>query len=99
MIVAMKVIEANEVKGSKNLRVYRFNSGGEDSLTVVANLTNVYEVGDIVAVATVGTILSQFDGLEILKRKVFGIESSGMALGLAPEGTEVGTQLSDNFGV
>lgn len=79
MIVAMEVKTAEDVKGSKSLRCYTFEAPDQERLTIVANQTYVYSPGDIVAVAQVGTILP--DGLEITKRKVFGIESSGMALG------------------
>lgn len=93
MIIAMKTKTAADVPGSKNLRVYTFEAPGQDDLTVVANLTNVYQVGDVVKVAQVGTVLSSMDNLEIVKRKVFGIESSGMALGLTE--AEVGTEIPE----
>ncbi len=78
MIVAMKVKTAAEVPGSKKLRVYTFEAPGMEDLTIVANQTNVYQVDDLAAVATVGTKLQD---LEITQRKLFGIESFGMALG------------------
>ena len=47
------------------------------------------------AVAKVGSVLSALDDLEITKRKVFGIESSGMTIGHVEE--EPGTELGDDF--
>ncbi len=83
--VAMEVKTAAEVLGSKNLRVYTFSAPGKEDLIIVANLTNVYSVGDIAAVAQVGTMIpidsTYVKPFEIIKRKVFGIESSGMAMG------------------
>ncbi len=96
-VVAMTVTSANDVEGSKNLRVYTFEAPGIEPATVVANRTNVYEVGDVAAVAQVGSVLSAFDDLEITKRKVFGIESSGMAIGHVD--SEPGTELGDDFSV
>lgn len=89
MIVAMRVKTADDVPGSKNLRVYTFESP-EEELTVVANLTNVYQVGDVALVAKVGTVLGE---LTVSQRKVFGIQSSGMAVGKTD--LEVGTVVPD----
>ena len=95
MVVAMKVISAADVTGSKNLRSYVFEGVDQERVTVVANLTNVYSEGDTVAVARVGTVLSKFDNMLISQRKVFGIESFGMALGKVE--AEIGTVLGDDF--
>lgn len=93
MIIAMRVKTADEVKGSKNLRCYTFEAPNRPDLVVVANLTNVYQVGDVAAVAQVGTVLP--NGLEIITRKVFGIESSGMALG--PIDIDVGSEVGEDL--
>ncbi len=97
-VIAMKVKTAADVEDSKNLRVYDFEWGGVE-LTIVANRTNVYKVGDIVAVAQVGTKLGDLDNpgsiFEITQRKVFGIESFGMALGDIGT-TPLGTKLGDS---
>lgn len=95
MVLAMRVKTACDVEGSKNLRSYVFEAPGFDDLTVVANLTNVYSENDVVAVAHVGTTLPAFDNITIAQRKVFGIESFGMALGKVD--VEVGTVLGDDF--
>jgi tRNA-binding EMAP/Myf-like protein len=80
-VITMQVKTADDVEGSKNLRVYTFVAG-ETELTVVANRTNVYEVDDVALVVQVGTMLPErHGGFEITQRKVFGIESSGMAMG------------------
>ena len=58
----------------------------------MANLTNVYEVGDRVGIAQLGTFLP---GLEMKPRKVFGIDSEGMAMG--PVDAELDADLSEQF--
>jgi phenylalanyl-tRNA synthetase beta chain len=75
---AMKVTEKLAHEKTDSLFIYTFTSPELGERTIVANLTNVYEVGDVVAVALEGTHLP---GLEIKPRKVFGIPSQGMALG------------------
>jgi len=103
MIKIMRVKSAAQVEGSKNLRVYTFEAPESDDLTIVANLTNIYEVGDTAAVAQVGTHIKKYN-LTIERRKVFGIESEGMALGHVEIGDspifvdlEVGSELDDEF--
>lgn len=88
MIIAMEVKSAAGVVGSNSLRVYTFSAPNHDDLTVVANLTNVYDVGDVVAVATVGEVIGD---LTIKERKLFGITSCGMALGKTQR--EVGSEI------
>jgi len=90
-VITMRVKTAEDVEGSKNLRVYTFEAG-ETELVIVANRTNVYKVGDVAAVAQVGTVLPEaHGGFEITQRKVFGVESFGMALGTTdlPAGVEL----------
>ena len=100
MILVMETKTADDVEDSNNLRVYTFECpyyepGGKRTITVVANKTNVYQVGDVVAVAQVGSRPKHFGDFEITKRKVFGIESSGMAL--SPTDLRVGAVLSDDW--
>lgn len=95
MIIAMKVKNASDVENSNNLRVYEFEAPNVEDLVVVANKTNVYYPGDVVAVAQVGSVLTSYDNLEIKKRKVFGIESLGMAMGKV--NASVGSEFPDNF--
>ncbi len=77
-VVAMKATSKTAHEKTDTLFIYTFESPEQGERTIVANLTNVYEVGDVAAIATEGTFLP---GLEIKPRKVFGIPSSGMALG------------------
>jgi len=77
-VVAMKVTSKSAHDKTDQLFVYTFESPSRGVCTIVANLTNVYEVGDVVGVAVPGTKLP---GLEIVPRKVFGVHSEGMAMG------------------
>jgi len=92
-VVAMKVIDKQAHEKTDKLFIYRFDSPGQEERTIVANLTNVYEVGDVVAVALPGTRLP---GVTIEPRKVFGIPSSGMALG--PVDADLDSDLTERFG-
>ena len=77
-VVAMKATSKTAHEKTDTLFIYTFESPEQGERTIVANLTNVYDVGDVAAIATEGTFLP---GLEIKPRKVFGIPSAGMALG------------------
>lgn len=90
-VIAMKVTSATKLEQAENLYYYTFESPEQGTLHIVANTTNLYEVGDVAGVALVGTRLP---GLEIKPRKVFGIDSSGMACGPvdAPVDTDVSAQ-------
>jgi len=91
-VVAMKVIDKQAHEKTDKLFIYRFDSPQQEERTIVANLTNVYDVGDVVAVALPGTTLP---GVTIEPRKVFGIPSSGMALG--PVDAALDTDLTEAF--
>ena len=75
---AMTVVGKQAHEKTDSLFIYTFHSPSLGEKTIVANLTHVYEVGDVAAIAQLGTRLP--DG-EIKPRKVFGIDSEGMALG------------------
>lgn len=93
-VIAMRVKAESDVPNSKNLRVYTFEAPEHADVVVVANRSNVYKLDDVVAVALVGTKLPEsYDNLEIVKRSVFGIESSGMALGPLDSSSELGSIL------
>jgi tRNA-binding EMAP/Myf-like protein len=77
-VTAMKVTSKTAHEKTDKLFIYTFESPEQGELTIVANLTNVYEVGDVAAIALLGTVLEEG---EMKPRKVFGIDSSGMALG------------------
>ncbi len=89
---AMKVTSKTAHEKTDKLWIYTFESPEQGELTIVANLTNVYEVGDVAAIALLGTHLEEG---EMKPRKVFGIPSSGMALG--PVDAELDTDLSEQF--
>jgi tRNA-binding EMAP/Myf-like protein len=91
-VIAMQVTEKNGVEGAENLFHYTFSSPEQGDLQIIANTTNVYEIGDVAGIALVGTKLP---GLEIKPRKVFGIPSSGMACG--PVDATVDTNVSGQF--
>lgn len=77
-VAAMRVTSKSDHPKTDKLFIYTFESPRHGQLTIVANLTNVYEPGDVAAIALLGTRLAEG---EILPRKVFGVDSSGMALG------------------
>ena len=91
-VVVMTVAEKNAHPQTDNLFIYRFESPELGPKTIVANLTNVYEVGQRAAIAQLGTLLPEG---EIKPRKVFGIDSEGMALG--PVDDDVDTDVSERF--
>lgn len=89
-VIVMEVLEVSPHPNADALRVYQFQ--GTEKLQVVANLENVYEVGDKVAVATVGSELK--DGTTIRPARLRGVDSFGMALGkhAAPPGTDLSAE-------
>ncbi len=91
-VVIMEVVEKERLEQADALTRYLFRSPDQGEHQIVANDTNIYELGDTVGVALVGTKLP---GLEIKPRKVFGIPSSGMACG--PVQGELDTDVSDQF--
>lgn len=91
-VIAMQVVEKNAHDKTDSLFIYTFGSPALGQRTIVANLTNVYEVGDVAGIAHLGTLLPEG---EIKPRKVFGIDSEGMAMG--PVDVPVDTDVSDRF--
>jgi len=90
-IIAMQAKEAARHPNADTLRVYRFEAPGLPSLQIVANEDHVYKIGDVAAVALVGTTM--LDGLKIKRAKLRGVESLGMATG--PTDAAPGTDLSE----
>ena len=88
----MKVTTKTAHERTDSLFIYTFESPVQGQRTIVANLTNVYEVGDVVAIAQLGTRLP---GVVLKPRKVFGIDSQGMAMG--PVDAELDADLSAQF--
>jgi len=78
MIVVMKITSAEKHPNADRLRVYSAEGDGKE-ITFVANLTNVYEVGDMVKIAQVGHVME--DGMEIKETVIRGVPSYGMGLG------------------
>ena len=91
-VIAMQVVDKSAHEKTDQLFIYTFQSPELGSKTIVANLTNVYEVGQVAAIAQLGTVLPEG---EIKPRKVFGIDSEGMALG--PVSAAVDTDLTAEF--
>ena len=91
-VYAMKVATKTAHEKTDKLFIYTFQSPALGERTIVANLTNVYEVGDVVAVAQLGTRLP---GVVLKPRKVFGIDSEGMAMG--PVTAELDADLTTEF--
>jgi predicted RNA-binding protein with EMAP domain len=91
-VIAMQVVDKQAHDKTDQLFIYTFESPALGRKTIVANLTNVYEVGDVAAVAQLGTILPEGP---IKPRKVFGIDSEGMAMG--PVDAAPDTDLTERF--
>ncbi len=91
-VICMECTAKQAHEKTDSLFIYTFRSPELGEKTIVANLTNVYEVGDRVGIAQLGTFLP---GLEMKPRKVFGIDSEGMAMG--PVDAELDTDLSAEF--
>ena len=89
---AMKVIAKKAHEKTDQLFIYTFESSAQGQRTIVANLTNTYEVGDVAGIAIEGTVLP---GLVIKPRKVFGVHSEGMAMGKVD--VEPDTDLTAHF--
>lgn len=90
-VITMKCVQKSAHERTDKLFIYTFESPQLGQKTIVANLTNVYEEGQIAGIAQLGTWLPEG---EILPRKVFGIPSEGMAMGPidAPVDTDVSAQ-------
>ena len=72
------------------LYLYSFEAPGHDAVQIVANSENIYDVGDIVAIALTDSVLK--DGTKIKPAKLRGVYSFGMALGKFE--AAIGTDLS-----
>lgn len=87
----MEVVGVADHSNADSLKVYTMRYGSVDT-QIVANLENVYDVGDSVAVVLDGSVLK--DGTKINASKIRGIISQGMALGKSdqPVGTDVSSE-------
>jgi len=91
-VYAMKVVAKAAHDKTDQLFIYTFESPALGQRTIVANLTNTYQVGDVAGIAVEGTVLP---GLVIKPRKVYGIPSSGMAMGKVE--AELDADLTEQF--
>ena len=88
-VIALEVVGSQAHANADSLRIYQLAAPGREPVQVVANDSAIYQTGDVVAVALVGTVLD--DGTTIRPARLRGAESMGMALGavdVAP-GTDV----------
>lgn len=90
--IVMEVVSVEDHANADSLKVYTMRHNNVET-QIVANLENVYAVGDAVNVVLDGSVL--LDGTKINTTKVRGIVSQGMALGLADQ--PVGTDISELF--
>ena len=86
-IVAARIVASEKHPDAEKLSVTRVDAGQGEPLQIVCGAKN-YQVGDVVPLATVGTVLP--GGTRIEKAKLRGVESSGMLcsakeLGLADQ--------------
>ncbi|MGB3694199.1 MAG: RNA ligase family protein [Spirulinaceae cyanobacterium] len=78
-VIVMEVKSAEKHPHADTLQLYTMVAPGYEQVQIVANLENIYQVGDVVAVALVDSVLK--DGTKIKPVKLRGIYSFGMALG------------------
>lgn len=91
--IAMRVISAGKHPNADALQLYTMAAPDIEELQIIANLDNVYQIDDVVAIALCGAVLK--DGTKIKPSKLRGLYSYGMALGKVE--VEVGTDLSDLY--
>ncbi len=76
-VVVARVLDIAAIDGADKIRLVQVDAGGgaEDPVSVVCGAWN-FEVGDLVPLATVGTVLP--GDFEISQRKLRGVVSNGM---------------------
>ena len=92
-VIAMKVIKVEPHPHADALKLYIMQAANKEEVQIIANLDNIYQVNDIIAVALTGSILK--DGTKIKPSKLRGIYSYGMALGKV--NADVGKDLSEVY--
>ena len=85
--VALKVVSAEKHPNADALFLYKLKSADQE-VEIIANLDRNYQVGDIVAIALVGSVLK--DGTNIKPTKLRGMYSC-LALG------QVNANIGANF--
>src|SRR5215218_4968628 len=74
-VVVSRVAEIEAIRGADKIRLVRVDAGGDELVQVVCGAWN-FEVGDLVPLATVGTVLP--GDFTIARRKMRGVQSNGM---------------------
>ena len=92
-VIAMMVSDLQLHKHADMLRVYTMEAPDRNPVQIVANEENIYQKGDLVAVALSGSVLK--DGTKIKPCKLRGITSYGMALGIVD--AQLGSDLSEVY--
>lgn len=92
-VIVMKVTRAEPHPNADALRLYTMEAPEQEPVQIIANLENIYQIDDIVAVALVGSLLK--DGTKIKPSKLRGVYSYGMALGKVD--AEIGDDLSEAY--
>ena len=92
-VIAMKVSDTQLHNHADNLRVYTMEAPDRNPVQIVANEENIYQKGDLVAVALSGSVLK--DGTKIKPCKLRGVTSYGMALGIVD--AQLGSDLSEVY--
>jgi len=90
--LVMSCFKAEKHPYDDNLHVYLFRCN-ENEYQVVANMENVYQVGDLVDIILPGSNLKNGERLSV--RTIKGVCSNGMAMGLAD--TPLGADVSDRY--
>ncbi|HEY1633960.1 MAG TPA: hypothetical protein VGF64_04325, partial [Acidimicrobiales bacterium] len=74
-VVVARVLAIDPIPSADHIRLVTVDAGDGRSLEVVCGATN-FSVGDLVPLATVGTVLP--GGMAVSRRKMKGVESNGM---------------------
>jgi phenylalanyl-tRNA synthetase beta chain len=91
-VVVARVVAIGAIEGADRIRVVQVDAGGAEPVQVVCGAWN-FDVGDLVPLATVGTLLP--GDFAIGRRKMKGVESHGMLC--APD--ELGIPGGDHDGI
>lgn len=91
--IVMEVVSVQKHPNADSLFVYEMRSAENVRIQIVANSTNIYDLGDHAIVAMIGSKLK--DKTYIEKTKIRGVESFGMALGKTSY--PIGTDLSEEY--
>lgn len=89
-VIVMEVKIVEQHPNADALRIYSMAAPGYEDVQIIANLENVYEVGDRAIVALANSVLK--DGTKIKPTKLRGMQSFGMAIGKTSE--DIGSDLS-----